>query len=138
MNHITNKKILIMVSILIFIFVLLKMFQTLYYNYHVTIPCIFNKITGLFCPGCGVTRMILSITKLDLYQAFRYNPLIFCMLPFIIFYGIDTSIKWIKGTKNYLYLKINNKAWIIILIITLLFGILRNIPLFKFLIPTVI
>lgn len=132
------KKILLLFISIITVFFLLKIYCILYYEYNLIIPCVFNKITGLFCPGCGVTRMIFSITKLDLYQAFRYNPLIFCMLPFIIFYGIDTSIKWIKGTKNYLYLKINNKAWIIILIITLLFGILRNIPLFKFLIPTVI
>lgn len=102
------------------------------------IPCIFHLITGFYCPGCGITRMIFSLIKFDFYQAFRYNPLIFIFIPFILLVFIDFIIKWLIGRKNFLYLKISNKVWMILLVITLLFGVIRNIPFFDYLIPTVI
>lgn len=104
----------------------------------ILIPCLFYQITGLYCPGCGITRMILSLLRLDFYQAFRFNPLIFIALPFIIVLFIDMFFKWLVGKENYLYMKINDKAWIVLLIITLLFGVLRNLPFFEYFIPTVI
>lgn len=82
--------------------------------------------------------MFLSLFKLDFYQAFRFNPLVFIALPFIIVFLIDYILKWLKGKDNYLYVKINDKVWIFLVIITLLFGVARNIPFFDYLIPTMI
>lgn len=101
-------------------------------KYNIYIPCIFHKITGLYCPGCGITRMIISIMNLNFYQAFRYNPLIFILLPFFIIYYILNYIYWLKNKKFI----INNKIWYTLLIIILIYTILRNIPSFKYLIPT--
>ena len=44
------------------------------------IPCVFNRITGLQCPGCGNSRAALALLRLDLAAAYRYNPL--CFLEF--------------------------------------------------------
>ena len=41
-----------------------------------SIPCVFNLITGYYCPGCGITRMFISIYKLDFYQATVNNILL--------------------------------------------------------------
>lgn len=46
------------------------------------VPCIFNKLTGLSCPGCGNTRAVLALLRLDLIGAFTYNP----MFPVEFFY----------------------------------------------------
>lgn len=117
------KEYLIFIIILVFFF-LLFLSQEL--------KCLFNELTGLFCPGCGITRMIIAILKLDFYQAFRYNPLIFMLLIFFIIYFIYSLIRYkkIKPLKN--------KISIVLLIITLLFGVLRNIEFFDFLAPTII
>ena len=103
------------------------------------IPCIFNKITGLFCPGCGITRMFISIIKLEFYQAFRYNSLIFIYLVFIvlsiiyiIFYKLFNKKNKIKNILKF------NKFIYTILIITIIFGIIRNINIFSYLKPTLI
>ena len=96
--------------------------------FHIFIPCPIHSLTNLYCPGCGVTRMILSIFKLDFYQAFRYNPLLFIMLPIFIFYFIDYIISLFKGKKA-LYTKINSKACIFLIIIFIVYGIVRNIYL---------
>lgn len=37
------------------------------------IPCIFNKLTGIKCPGCGNTRAAVALLKFDLKAMLRYN-----------------------------------------------------------------
>ena len=103
-------------------------------KFHFYIDCPINRITGLYCTGCGITRMLLSIIQLDFYQAFRYNPLIFLSIPVIIVFIIDKIIT----KKEPLYNKIPTKIWIIIIVILIVYGILRNIPFFDFLAPTII
>ena len=46
-----------------------------------TLGCPFYRLTGLKCPGCGVSRMILSVFRGEFSAAFFYNPVIFCLLP---------------------------------------------------------
>lgn len=99
------------------------------------IPCIFHKFTGLYCPGCGVTRMIISIFKLEFYQAFRYNPYLFILLIITIAYQIIKLITYKLLTKK---IKLNNYIYVGLLITTIAFGILRNLPDFSYLIPTVV
>ena len=48
------------------------------------VPCIFLKLTNLYCPGCGATRCILSLLKGNIKEAFQYNPIFFIMIPFLI------------------------------------------------------
>lgn len=48
------------------------------------IPCLFHYVTGLKCPGCGITRMLISILRLDFAAAFQYNAAVLCLLPFLL------------------------------------------------------
>ena len=89
------------------------------------IPCVFHAITKLECPGCGVTRMLISIVKLDFISAFWYNPFLFVTGPFLIAYLIACELKFIKhGNRNmgkwqiFMYVE---------LALALLNGLLRNI-----------
>lgn len=99
------------------------------------IGCIIKKITGYYCPGCGITRMFISIIKLDFYQAFRYNPLVLSLLIIWIIYYI---IKFIIKKINNKDIILPNYVLVIILVITIVFGILRNIPYFSYLLPTIV
>lgn len=116
----------------IFFIILFLVMAMLYLKFGVAIPCIFYKITGLYCPGCGITRMCLSLLKGEIYQAFRFNPIIFIDVPLIVIFLIIE--KCFKNNKN--IKKITNILFIILLIITIMFGILRNIPQLSFLAPT--
>ena len=95
--------------------------------------CPFLKIFHIYCAGCGGTRMIHSILRLDLYQAFRYNPLLFIFLICGIIYLFVMIFIYIKKKEIILPSKY---SLMIILIILLLYMILRNIETFSFLIPT--
>ena len=100
-------------------------------HFHFYIPCPIKEITNLYCPGCGITRMLLSLLKLDFIKAFSYNPLVFISLPIGLYLYIDYLIKKDKS----LYKKIPEKIWYIVIIIFIVYGILRNTPAFDFLAP---
>lgn len=115
-----NKKKFIFLSIITIVILFLNI------KYDVFIPCVFHLITNLYCPGCGVTRMLIALFHLDFYSAFRYNQLIFILLPFFIVLLINYIYSCIKKCKP-LYLKINEKIWVFLIILLLIFGIVRNI-----------
>lgn len=45
------------------------------------IGCLFYHITGIPCPGCGMTRAMLSALRGDLASAWRYHPLFWLVPP---------------------------------------------------------
>jgi len=96
--------------------------------FHFSIPCLFHEITGFYCPGCGITRMLFSLFRLEIYQAFRYNPLVFILFFSYIFYKI------LQLFDNKIIIK--EKYIMILLVIVIVYGILRNMPGFEYLIPT--
>lgn len=49
--------------------------------------CVFRTLTGVPCPGCGMTRAMISVLKLELSEAFYYHPL-FCVPPLMLAVGI--------------------------------------------------
>ena len=51
--------------------------------YLVDVGCVFRQVTGLACPGCGMTRAWLSLLRLDVAAAAAYHPL-FWVVPLAI------------------------------------------------------
>lgn len=94
--------------------------------FNIGIPCLFHKFTGLLCPGCGITRMILAILHLDFKSAFQYNQVVFIFSPIILYFIIRLYISWLKS-ENYKLSLIENIVVYIMLTILLIFGIIRNI-----------
>lgn len=39
-------------------------------------PCMFHKITGLYCPGCGGTRAVFSFFRGEIVRSFKFHPLV--------------------------------------------------------------
>ena len=91
-----------------------------------SIPCPFHLITGLLCPGCGATRMFISIAKFDFPSAYQYNKVLFVTFPFLLFVWLFEKIAYIKTGKNQLHLISKITLWTesILLII---YGVIRNI-----------
>lgn len=44
-------------------------------------PCLWRLVTGLECPGCGLTTAMLDLLRLDPAAAYASNPLVFLVLP---------------------------------------------------------
>ena len=95
--------------------------------------CAFKNLFDIYCAGCGGTRMLIAILNLDFYQAFRYNPFLFVLIILFIIYLICNIILRLVNKKMYVD-KMN--MLYILLFVSLLFMIIRNIAGFEFLLPT--
>lgn len=38
--------------------------------------CLFLRLTGYYCPGCGGTRAVISLFRGDFLQSFLYHPVV--------------------------------------------------------------
>ncbi|MBQ9735377.1 MAG: DUF2752 domain-containing protein [Clostridia bacterium] len=98
-----------------------------------TPPCLFQALTGLHCFGCGSGRALLALLRLDFYAAFRFHPLMILSLPFIGYYLCAVYLSFVFGKPLLPLPTIKSRAFgIVILVVVLAFGILRNIPVFPF------
>lgn len=49
------------------------------------LPCMFQALTGLYCPGCGGTRAVRALLKGDLWMSFQYHPLVlYAVFAFVL------------------------------------------------------
>ncbi len=90
------------------------------------VACMFKAVTGFDCPGCGMTRMCTSLLMLDFKSAWSYNPVIMCMLPMgavLLFRGLKRYIQTGKNSTP----KWEDTVMIIMIVILLIFGVVRNI-----------
>lgn len=98
-------------------------------HFGIGIPCMFNRITGLQCPGCGLTRAIVALSRLDIRSAIALNPLVFLYLAYFLWYGISLAVGYVKGKEDPFYVR---PIWlhIAVLSVILVFTVIRNLPLF--------
>lgn len=90
------------------------------------LPCPFNLITGLLCPGCGNTRATLALLRFDFKGMLEYNLLYPLEIAYIGHVYLICAIRYIKkGRFSYgsKYMKMD----IAVLIITVGWTIVRNV-----------
>ena len=98
------------------------------------IPCVFHLVTGLYCPGCGVSGMCISIAQLDFVSAFKHNSALLVMSPLFVLLFVSIIYRYIKKG-SLMTSKWQNVLIFIMIAVLLVFGVLRNIPYFSFLAP---
>jgi len=92
------------------------------------IPCIFKRLTGFRCPGCGITHMIMAVCRLDFLTAWNENPFLFVALPVMgIVYAVNAVFYIQKGVKKQ-YGKGMRVLEYTMLLLTVIFWVVRNIP----------
>ncbi len=96
-----------------------------------TIPvtCIFQTVTGISCPACGMTRAFLALFRLDFLEAIYQNILSIPLFFFLII-GIFMLCKdFIKNEFSFIpkVLTFFEKNWIAILILIFASFIINNI-----------
>jgi hypothetical protein len=99
------------------------------------IPCPIHRTTGLYCPGCGITRMLFALMELNFAKAFRYNQLLFIILPLLVAYIVYQIYLYIMDKKDEILVKIPSIVYYILLFIVIAWGVIRNLEAFPFLRP---
>lgn len=94
-------------------------------------PCFIRSMTGFLCPGCGVTRATLSLLRFRPIEAFRYNP------PYTVFLAVAAVwFVWFavnafsKRYKKPFASKWYPIAGVVLLVVSVAFGVVRNLPWF--------
>lgn len=97
-------------------------------------PCPLHALTGFFCPGCGSTRALYYLIHGHPLLALAENALAMLLLPFVL-YDLGATL-----TRRWTTISSRLHPWSLwaLLVIVILFGGLRNIPLFSVLAPTAI
>lgn len=93
--------------------------------FNVSIPCIFHITTGLLCPACGITRMILAMIRFDFVTAYLCNKLLFLTWPLIIFLIFYSKYQYVRFGNRSLS-PFTFLAWFEITLL-IFFGIARNL-----------
>ena len=47
--------------------------------------CPLQHFTGVPCPGCGLSRALFALLRLDFAAAFRYHPMIYVLPPVALY-----------------------------------------------------
>ncbi len=90
------------------------------------IPCVFRLVTGLKCPGCGVTHMALCLMRGDLSGAFYENPVVLILLPIGLILAIRLTYRYLRtGSKR--LTRWENRMVIGMIVLLIGFGIARNL-----------
>jgi hypothetical protein len=95
--------------------------------------CQLHSLTGLHCPGCGMTRSLHSILNGQFLQAMAYNLLSPILLPFLAITAVRSLWAWAWGEK-----RSPRRRWLpswmplVIGTVLLTFAVVRNIPVYPF------
>lgn len=60
------------------------------------LPCPFRAVTGLLCPGCGVTRLCLALLRGDLAAAWQANPVLLLLLPILAVLAMRLAARYVR------------------------------------------
>ena len=109
-----KKRTLIVIILFISALLFLLIYKRINSIYHIGIPCILHRITK---------------------QAKRNNILVVLVMPFIVIYIINYAYIWINNLKKDPSKIFPKWLWYTLLIITITFGIIRNIKYFYWMNP---
>jgi len=90
-------------------------------------PCLFHKLTGLYCPGCGTARGLYKLLHGNLIGAWRMNPLMVITVPLLVYLVVRSSTQPRTEPKAL-------PVWLPWVIVggIIAYWVLRNIPAYPF------
>jgi hypothetical protein len=93
-----------------------------------TIPCPFHAATGLWCPGCGMTRAVHLLARGDLAGAIAFN----LFVPLVVVGSVVGWWSWFAaqtwGRPVRWPARVDARWWFGLGALFALYGVLRNLP----------
>lgn len=79
--------------------------------------CLFKNILGIECPGCGITRAVVSVLHGDWIRAWEYNRMVVVVFPLLCYLYLKGLMKELRikdagpGLKSIPSVKIRGRRW---------------------------
>jgi len=93
-----------------------------------TIPCPFHAATGLWCPGCGLTRGVHALLRGHLGAALGYNVFV----PLVV---VGVAVAWWSWLSGRVWSRpvrwpsqVSSRWWYGLFGVFIAYGVLRNLP----------
>ena len=83
-------------------------------------------VTGLKCPGCGITHLLLALVRGRIKEAFLSNPAVFLILPVLGTIMGRAGLRYVR-TGRFALRHTEENAVIGMAVVLVIFGIVRNI-----------
>ena len=96
------------------------------------LPCLFNRLTGLYCPGCGGTRSVISLINGHPIASLKYNPIVIYGVAIYAWYMLSNTIELLSKHTIKIGMKYRDFYLWLGLGILLLFFFIRNFLLVAF------
>lgn len=84
MRKISNLKNKLLFTAVFALFVCLMLFSGVH--------CIIKELTGITCPGCGMTRAYISLLRFDFAGAFRYHKMFWSVPVLYVYFLFDGRV----------------------------------------------
>ena len=102
-------------------------------THHFYPVCQFHRLTGLNCPGCGMTRALSALLHGEFATALRDNALFVAGIFLLGARGVWFAVKKFRGQRTGEFFRVD---WLWpLLFVALGFTVLRNLPAFSLLSP---
>ena len=89
--------------------------------------CTFKALTGLDCPGCGMTRGLHALVHGDVLRALSHNLLLVVIIATsLVWFGWNTIAR--RTDRQPLRLRFRRNTWIVIGLAVAAFWLTRNLP----------
>lgn len=76
--------------------------------------CVFHRVTGLDCPGCGMTRAFVRLFQGDWRGAYAYHPL---SLPLLAVLGVLAIVPEERSKRFFMRPGVKAGAWVLVAMI---------------------
>ena len=95
-------------------------------RFNIGIPCVFRKLTGYQCPGCGMTHAMIELFRFNIKGAWDYNALSITVFPVLCIYLL---FRWIRenGDNDYDFRIWEYIFLVVLFAVVLIYGIFRNL-----------
>ena len=94
---------------------------------HLLPQCAFKAMTGLDCPGCGMTRGLHALLHGDLLRALSHNILLIAIIGIgAVWFGWNLLAR--RLGRPPIHLRFRRNTWIAIGLAVAAFWVLRNLP----------
>lgn len=99
----------------------------------IRVPCPIHEATGLYCPGCGITRSAEALVEGDVALALRQ----YSLLPIVVIAALWFVACWIAKPVGRLRIPepVMRRVLVAVVVIAVSFGAVRNVPQFGVLRP---
>lgn len=102
-------------------------YVVLVYTTGFKIPCPIKFATGFDCPGCGISRVLLSYLRLDFKTAFFTNPVITVILPIMFGDYVYHKYLYVVHNNKKPFNKLENISMYVMIGALILYAVIKNI-----------